>query len=206
MKGLFKLLGVLLAIALAVSVVLQIFFVNLAIVGHYGMAPTLQAGDQVVVWRGSELDIGDIAVCSNPRDPSDLVMGRVVAKGGMVLRATRGQLDIAGTVPATDWGEQIQFRDPINDRVDTVQLGIEDLGNHQHPVMIRVGREVVIREQTIGEGEVFLLGDNRHHTADDSRNFGTVRQASCLGTVFMRLVPSDSAPNDLGHGILDIIR
>jgi signal peptidase I len=205
-KGLFKFLGIVVAILLAVTVVLQIFFVNLAIVGHYGMAPTLQAGDQVVVWRGNELDIGDVAVCSNPRDPSDLVMGRVVAKGGMTLRSMRGQIEIEGTAPDVDWGGQMQFRDPIHDRVDTVQLGIEKLGNHEHPVMMRAGRDLVLREQTIPEGEVFLLGDNRHHSADDSRNFGTVRQASCLGTVFLRLLPSDSAPNDFDHGILDIIR
>ncbi len=206
LKGLLKVAGVVLAIGLAVSVVLQIFFVNVAIVGHYGMAPTLQAGDQVVVWRGDDLDVGDIAVCANPRDPSDLVMGRVVGLGGMTIRAFRGQLDIDGSRPDVDWGEQIEFRDPLLGRVDTMQIGTEKLGSHEHPMMVRAGRQLVLREQTISDGEVFLLGDNRDHTADDSRNFGPVRQATCLGTVFMRLMPSDDAPNDFGNGALDIVR
>ncbi|QQR91738.1 MAG: hypothetical protein IPJ88_08540 [Myxococcales bacterium] len=61
--------------AIVVLAVLRIFFVDLGIIGHNGMAPTLIAGDQVAVWRNAKLERGDVAMCLHPRKPGELWLG-----------------------------------------------------------------------------------------------------------------------------------
>jgi signal peptidase I len=190
----------------AIGIVLQLFFVDLAVVGHNGMVPTMQAGERVVIWNGQEFELGDIAVCTNPENPNDLVMARVVGKPGMTVRTVRGGLEIEGTVPDIDFGETIDFIDPLHDRTDRVQRGTEILATHTHGIFVRPGQELVIREVTVEEGRLYLLGDNRFHSADDSRNFGTVDIASCLGKVVFRISPAENPPTDLGNGWLEILR
>ncbi len=46
----------------------------------------------------------------------------------------------------------------------------------------------VVYPYTVGEGEMFVMGDNRNHSTD-SRYFGTVDTRNCLGKVYFRLFP-----------------
>jgi signal peptidase I len=45
-------------------------------------------------------------------------------------------------------------------------------------------------DETIGEGEVYVAGDNRENSLD-SRSFGTVRSADLVGTLSLRIYPFD---------------
>jgi signal peptidase I len=193
------------AIVFVIGLILRLTKVEIMVVGHNGMAPTVEAGEMVLIWRGTDFLLGDIAVCQKP-DSSDLVMGRVVGTPGSHVRTQRGQLEVNGTVPDVDWQGELTFRDTLNDRTDTVRVGLEELSNHTHGIFLRGSQEFSLRDYDVEEGRLFLLGDNRHHPADDSRNFGTVEVATCMGTVFMRVKPADEQVNDLGHGYFDILR
>jgi signal peptidase I len=194
------------AILFVIGVILRLTMVEVMVVGHNGMAPTMEAGDTVLVWKSSDFSLGDIVVCTNPENPRDLVMGRIVGPPNATVESERGQLVINGQTPDMDWHGNLEFTDTLNDRTDTVQLGTEKLGNHEHEIFHRGTREFSLRKYDVEPDRFFLLGDNRFHSADDSRNFGTVAASECMGHVFMRLFLPDQQINDLGHGNLDILR
>lgn len=188
--------------------VMRIFFVDVAVVGHNAMAPTMEAGDTILIWRrGTPDEIGDITICPHPGQPGQLVMGRVVGKAGMTIDSNPRfhTLEIEGTVPDVDWRGTETFTDTVEDRTDDYKRGMEKLGNQDHWIYVRDGAEFRMTPETVDEGKIFLLGDNRTHVGQDSRYFGTVDPSTCQGTVFMRLAPAEGSPNDIGTGYLDII-
>ncbi len=206
-KGFLKLVAWVVGILLVFVAVMRIFFVDMAVVGHNGMAPTMEAGDTILIWRhGEPKDLGDITICDHPVNAGELVMGRVVGKPGMVVEAdSRHRLVVAGSIPDIDWQGSDHFVDTVEGTEDDYRRGVAVFGNVDHLLWVRDGAEFRMRSVEVQEGEIFLLGDNRTYVGQDSRYFGTIDPATCHGTVFMRLVPASDSPNDLGNGYLDII-
>ena len=206
-KGFLKLLAWVLGVLLVFAAIMRIFFVDIAVVGHNAMAPTLEANDTVLLWRNAvPEDMGDITICDHPANPGELVMGRVVGKAGMELETDRhNRLVIAGSTPDMDWGERISFTDGVQGYTASYQLGLVELGNVEHEIMHREDAAFRLPTTTVEPGRLFLLSDNRMHPGQDSRYYGTVSIESCHGVVFMRLAPASDSPNDLGHAYLDII-
>lgn len=205
-KGIVKFLGFFVALAAAGAIILRLTVVDVAVVGHNAMAPTMEAGEQVLIWHGDTFDQGTIAVCQHPGNLNEMVMGRVVGEAGDVVSTFRGQLQINDRTQDTDWRGELQFTDTLNDRTDTMKLGTEKMGNHSHGIFHREQGDFSLRSYEVGEGEVYLLADNRFHVGNDSRAFGAVNTETCMGYVFMRLKPADIPVNDLGHGHLDMLR
>jgi signal peptidase I len=203
LKGTFKLLAFVLGVALVLGAILRIFFVDLAVVGHNGMAPTLIAGDEILVWRGTP-DFGDVTICKHPADPSRLVIGRVVGKPGMMLDTAQGQLRIDRRILERDTMQGVRFRDGVMDRTDEMSYGIEKLGNTEHFYFYRRNYNFTFRPVNVVRG-LFLISDNRSYPGEDSRSFGEVDPETCIGDVFMRLQPSPDPGSTLEYGWLDII-
>ena len=203
LKGTLKVLAFLAGIALIVGAVLRIFFVDLAVVGHNAMAPTLIAGDEIMVWRSAP-DFGDVTICAHPADPSRLVIGRVVGKPGMLLDTQRGQLRIDRRILERDIEQPVQFYDGVNDRTDEMYYGLEKLGNTEHYFWHRTNYNFTFRPVQVTTG-IWLLSDNRSYPGEDSRTFGEVDPETCIGDVFMRLQPSPNPGSNLEYGWLDII-
>jgi signal peptidase I len=203
LKGALKVLAFIAGVLLVVGAILRIFFVDLAVVGHNAMAPTLIAGDEILVWRGVP-DFGDVTICQHPGDPSRLVIGRLVGKPGMTLDTQGGQLRIDRRILERDRMGEVRFRDGVNDRTDEMNYGLLKLGNTEHHYFERQRYNFTFRPVTIGDG-VWLLSDNRSYPGEDSRSFGEVDIETCIGDVFMRLQPSPDPGSDLEYGWLDII-
>jgi signal peptidase I len=205
LRGLFKVLLWVLAIGLLVAAILNLFFVDVVQVTHNAMAPTLVAGEQAFVWRSAEASMGNVMVCEHPAQPGHFVIGRVVGKPGMRIEAPQGQLTIAGTRVDKDIEGTTRFYDVLQDRTDTMQHGVATMGNTQHRFFQRQDHTLRIRPVEVQRG-LYLLGDNRSHPHNDSRTFGEVDPATCLGRVFMRFRPAPEDPNDLDHGWFEWIR
>ncbi len=197
------LLGVAVILAIVWGV-LRAYYIEIVTVGHDGMAPTLIAGDTVVVWRDPVPEHGAIMLCRHPTDDTRFVIGRVVGRNGTDLSVDRGRLRIEGTFPPIDWRGEV----PFYDRADRVQVqmnwGIEHLGNDDHLVFMRTGRELRMRPMSEYDG-IYLLDDNRSYTGEDSREFGPIPESRCIGHIFMRVGMADGTPPEVGNRSVQLL-
>jgi signal peptidase I len=204
-KGALKFLGVVLAIALIAGGVLYGFFVKIVEVGHNAMAPTMILGDRVLVWKTTELELGDIALCAHPQEPGRYVMGRVVGRTGQTITFERGQLQINGETPDSQTLQDLEFDDAETGRRQRMRLGRENILDRTHWTFRRTTSEPRMRRpHRVGPG-LFLLSDNRTHLGEDSRAYGEVTPSTCVGRVFMRLTAAPS-PSEVGNAALDRIQ
>nr|WP_275585979.1 signal peptidase I [Geodermatophilus sabuli] len=134
------------------------------------MTPTVEAGDLLVLERGSgPVERGDVVAVVDPRDPEGMLVKRAVAVGGDEVAIEDGVLLVNGAEvcePAID-----------RSRLDGVFHG---------PV-------------SVPEGSLFLLSDNRDRSID-SRAFGPVPTSSMVGTVMVRLWPAPGGLPDPSEG------
>jgi signal peptidase I len=204
LKGLFKLLGAIAVLALIAGGILHAFFVRVVEVGHDAMAPTIVAGDQVLVWRTSNFELGDMVLCPHPREAGRFVMGRIVGRPGQTVEIGRGaQLAINGDRPDRDLRGTVDFYDARRRRNESMTWGIEDILDHDHKFMFRERRPPEMRPHRV-QGGYFLLSDNRSFHGEDSRSFDEVPGASCIGVVFARLQAAE-APAAFGNASFQLL-
>ena len=187
--------------------ILYAFFMDAVVIEHNGMAPTIMAGDQILVWENATPEMGDIVVCTHPRDRTKTVVGRLFAKPGMSIEVERNNVTVAGERPITDRGPTLSFADSVTGRNARVQLSQVEFGSIDHAIFEPAGRPLRMRSRNVGSG-YFLLSDNRQKRQHDSRSFGEVPIANCHGVAFTRLRPSETqtAPAGINHGALDILQ
>jgi signal peptidase I len=189
--------GVIVILAI-LGAVLKTWYVDIVTVNHDGMAPTLFAGDTVVVWRDPVPEHGAIMLCRHPTDDTRFVIGRVIGRNGADISADRGRLRIEGSFPAIDWRGEVQVYDRAEHARVATQWGIEALGNDDHLIFLRRGRTFRINPISDYDG-VYLLDDNRSYTGEDSREFGPIPESRCIGHVFLRVGMSPDTPPEIGN-------
>ena len=158
----------------AVYVVGRLFFFDVYQLEHNDMAPTLVAGDQVVVYRHATPELGDVVVCDDPTDAQKRVVGRVVGVPGTTVAVERGLLRINGVVAHTEGAAQNRFHlvdAPNHGDYDLVRVR-ELLGNNPHDFVTVPNRAIEMHERHVRQG-LFLMSDNRAY-GRDSRHYGEV--------------------------------
>jgi signal peptidase I len=174
------------------------------------MLPTLQIGDYVVVekWAyGARLPFtasaqatwasprrGDVVVFLNPNGgaSADDLIKRVVAVAGDKVEIRDGHLVVNGrpverepqSGPCTYWNRPERggwLEEPCSDFVEH----LEGHAYHTHCTPGRACGDVPV--QVVPEGQVFLAGDHRDHSAD-SRVFGPVPVNRIKGRAWVALV------------------
>jgi signal peptidase I len=157
------------------------------------IAPSLEGGDWVLSWRLTRPGKGDLVVCPDPDDPSNIVMGRIVGETGDKVSIDGQDVLLNGVKPSIEYNcteQTFSLVDPDTTKEVQVFCDMEDIGDKLHMrAHNRLLRTTKARhfEKTVEPGRVFLLSDNRVHPFD-SRHFGTVDRQSCKETVFFRLV------------------
>lgn len=196
------LLGVL-AVVGAIAGVLRAFFVTPVMISDDGNAPTILAGETVLMWRSAGVaEFGDLLVCRHPTQ-AGYVVGRFIARPGATISADRGFMKIDGRSPDRDIERTISFTMNGETQAHSVIVGTESRAGEEHPFMqdSRVGfraRNIIVRDG------IFLMGDNRLPHGFDSRTFGPVNPANCVGHVFMRWTTSPHRI-EFDHSVLDVI-
>lgn len=203
-RGLLKIALWLGAFALILAAAMKIFFVDILYVGHNGMAPTLVRGERVLVFRDAEPKFGRVMLCRLPAS-GEHVIGRVIGTAGREIGSSRGRLTINGKTPPVDWKEKVEFFDEDTGRTESYHLGIEDIAVLSHPILEKEIGSFRIRSRAVAEGRVYLLGDNRSHLGQDSRSFGDIPAESCLGSIFLRLTPTEQAAEKFGHRYVQLV-
>ena len=157
-----------LALAVVISVVLNLFVVQVTEVRQRSMELTLLQNDRVLVskldYRFGSPQRGDIIVF-NPPTPDATIpyVKRVIAVGGETIDLRDGKVFVNG--------RQIDYA--------------ETRGQPTLPQAPRITYPF-----TVPSGEIFVLGDNRQ-SSSDSRTFGPVPDANIIGKVILRFWPFD---------------
>lgn len=139
-------IGVAVAVAIAVRGAVHIYSIPSS-----SMAPTLQAGDQIIVTRyfRNEPKRGDVIVFQSLTQPDELVVKRVIGEPGDLIDSRLGRLRIGGHTLA-------------------------------EPYVLRQAMTGAIEPQVVASNCYYVLGDNREESLD-SRSWGVVPRERVVG-------------------------
>ena len=154
------------------------------------IAPSLDAGDLVVLWRGGERSFGELVRCTDPEDAQRWVVGRVAGLEGDVVELDgAGILKVNGTRYGTSDACTTSSFVLTDSKGNTFQATCSrvEMGGGWH-FRARVAGRSPDRPTTheVGPGRVYLVSDNRT-LHDDSRDFGAIDVESCREAVVFRL-------------------
>ena len=156
-----------LALAVVISVVLNLFVVQVTEVRQRSMEDTLHQNDRVLVskldYRFGSPQRGDIVVFNPPIDSSIPYVKRVIALGG----------------------ETVDLR---NGRVFVNDKPVDFPETHNQPTQPQAPR--ISYPFHVPDGDIFVMGDNRTQSSD-SRTFGAVPVGNIIGKVILRFWPPD---------------
>lgn len=153
------------------------------------VAPTLAAGDTVLLLSLGTPRVGDLVRCTDPEKSGGFMVARVVAKGG-------DQVAVDGdTVTVNRYVFHPSERCEENDlsvtlasrgRRATVECRRLEMAGGSHFIGRIAGVSATpVESVTVARGRLFLVSDNRS-APHDSRDFGEVPLASCDRRVVFR--------------------
>jgi signal peptidase I len=156
-----------LALAVVISVVLNLFVVQVTEVRQRSMEPTLEQNDRVLVskldYRFGPPQRGDIIVFNPPvPDATIPYVKRVIAVGGETIDMRNGSVFVNGQ-----------------------QVDIPQAHGTTQPQAPQIAYPF-----TVPAGQIFVMGDNRTFSSD-SRTFGPVPVGNIIGKVLVRFWPFD---------------
>lgn len=156
---------------MVVLLLLNTFVVKLAIVDGNSMYPTLHDSQLLLVWRpGYRAEQGDVVVIHTGKSmfSRDYIVKRVIGTAGQTVK-----LDYDLNTVAVD---DVTLEEPY--------LNFEE----GDPLLPRDDRAVV--SYTVPEGCVFVMGDNRNHSADSrSDKYGMIETGRIVGKVILPVLP-----------------
>lgn len=158
------------ALAIGVAMALRAFVVAPYSIPSGSMENTLLIGDCVF---GRKFDVnpepGEIITFTDPENPARTLVKRVIATEGQTIDIQNGHLIIdSGTVSEP---YAVGVTEALSGHASTLEDGIT------YPY-------------TVPEGCIWVMGDNREHSAD-SRFFGPIDTTSVTSEVIFRYAPFD---------------
>jgi len=178
-------------VVVIVCAVLYLTVFNLVKTGSNSMVPNIVEGDYVAVYKGGNLDRGDIAVCRHPDDPTRLVMLRVMGLPGDKILIMKNRVRANGrTVQHEVEGSFVYYDIAERGEPFEYELSLEREMFWGHRYWVGVRRESRRSQfpKVKVERGVFLLADNRN-LGEDSRDFGEVMPEDCIGQAMIIVWP-----------------
>ena len=178
-------LPILVIVALAVAVVIKTFLIQAFYIPSASMRDTLIEGDRVMVnklsYRFGEPEHGDVIVFDSPLIPHDdgeSFLGAVLRNIGEALGLSTPDTALIKRVIALE-GETIEIR--AGQVIVDGEVIVEPY--------LRPGTDMPdFGPETVPDGYVFVMGDNRNQS-EDSRRFGPVAVDDIIGRAFVRVWP-----------------
>jgi signal peptidase I len=155
-----------LVLAVVIVLPIRLFVAQPFVVEGESMYPTFDSGDYLIVdelsYRLGEPERGDVVVFRYPNNPEVFYIKRVIGLPGETVSINEGKVSIL--------------------KADGTTLTLEE------PYV--VAEDATYTEDTvIGEGEFFVMGDNRPRSSD-SRVWGLLPEKDLMGRAFIRLLPA----------------
>lgn len=186
-KGLFWII----VFAVLLAVLGRIFLFEIARTNSFSMIPNLIPGDTFLVFTPGKLGPGEVAMCKDPENPGQMVVGRILGVPGSTFTLEKNVPIINKDRIRHDFaGKPIVYEDAIDDEPTeyTVDVASEKVAGRVYKVaLMRRAGDLNFRETEIESG-FFLVGDNRNR-ARDSRDFGEIPIENCVGTPFLIIWP-----------------
>jgi signal peptidase I len=185
--GLLRETAILLVLAIGLAVLFKTFLIQAFYIPSGSMLPTLEVSDRVLVeklsYRLGEVEHGDVVVFIN-RD-------EVAAEpaGNPLSRFVRGLGEAVGLVPPSEKDFIKRVIGLPGDRIECA--GGRVLRNGQplpEPYLAAGTVTENCGQTTVGEGRLFVMGDNRADS-QDSRVLGPIEESDVVGRAFVRLWP-----------------
>lgn len=158
------------------------------------IAPTLEAGDSVVLWTVGERGFGELVRCTDPEDPQRFVIGRIVGLTGDVVDvAGNGVVSVNGTrynISDACQVSSFELNDDKGNQYKATCSRVEMAGGWHFRAMVQGEAVEAPVKHDVGPGKVYLLSDNRS-LHDDSRDFGTLDASTCKDQILFRLWGKD---------------
>lgn len=165
-----KELGKLVILALVVVIPFRIFIAQPFIVEGASMDPTFKSGEYLIVdeltYRFRDPERGSVLIFKYPRDPKKYFVKRVIGLPGETVSIEGGSVRITN-----------------NENPEGFVL--------EEPYVLYGKQESMTRK--LGDGEYFVLGDNRFGSAD-SRLWGPVPEDNIIGRPILRFYPTSIWP------------
>jgi signal peptidase I len=155
------------------------------------IAPSLRGGDWVLLWRLTRPGLGDLVMCPDPSDSTNIVMGRIVAEANDQVLIQGTDVQINGKNFDIEYNcTERNFTVVDPDTLKEVELfcDMENVADSLHQRGYGPQKKDAAKyAKQVGSGQIFLLSDNRTHPFD-SRHFGVLDRRTCNEKVFFRLV------------------
>jgi signal peptidase I len=150
------------------------------------VAPTLGAGDLVVIKRHAWIERGELLRCADPDVPGRFVIARAIGRSGEHVELVDEVVNIDGTrtpSPRACDSPDVTVYDPrINDDV-ALSCSTEEYGDRPFGVLRERQHPERLTRATVEATRWFLISDNRHVHLD-SRDFGQINASTCQHVVF----------------------
>lgn len=156
-------------IALIIVIPIRMFIAQPFIVSGASMQETFQSGEYLIVdqvtYHFSSPQRGDVVIFRYPRDPSKFFIKRVIAVPGESISITNNVVTIKNEQNKQGFILDEPYVSSMNVNTDV--------------------------NQTLGEREYFVMGDNRDFSSD-SRAWGVLQEERIIGRALFRLFPPPS--------------
>lgn len=153
-------------VALLIVVPIRMFIAQPFIVSGASMESTFSTGQYLIVdqvsYRFEEPHRGDVIVFRYPKDPSKYFIKRIIGIPGDSLHIDNNLV----TLTNKENPQGVTLSEPYI---------LDDIKN-------------TTLDETLGENEYFVMGDNRN-ASSDSRMWGVLQRSSIVGRAFLRLFP-----------------
>lgn len=147
------------------------------VVSGNSMDPTLQDRERVIATKTKKIERFDIVTFPAPDDPKKSYVKRVIGLPGDTVEYKNDQLLINGKEfdePYLD-----EFKGQLEEGDFLTKVMSEDGQSHSE---FGLGNLTALGSNTVPEGELFVLGDNRQ-ISKDSRLIGFIEKADITGNV-----------------------
>ena len=160
------------------------------------IAPTLSAGDLLLVLTRGTPHFGDLVRCRDPDDASKYVVGRIAGEAGDVVQVERDALVVNGrkytgetpcpnrrlSITHPSSGEKIELAcDIVKMAGGWYYRGFRPNVSNDSELLAEKKEPAEIRS-----GHIYLVSDNRF-LHDDSRDFGPMKASDCMDRIVVRL-------------------
>jgi signal peptidase I len=145
------------------------------------LAPTLAAGDVVILSRHPSVARGDLLRCPDPQAAGRFVVARAIAGGGESIAFIDEVPFVDGHhTPTALACPDVVFQDPSSGHDVQLACGVEEFGEMTFQVLQSATSPAPSTKtpRTVDPGAWFIVSDNRHFPVD-SRVYGPIKQRLC---------------------------